>query len=206
MMRFFSQMIRLPITAFVYSMEMFVKTMQGLQRMTNQSIDDLAEGVTQTLSQRLPDESAGNGNQINQKEDDNMSDQDLSGDDLKYVSYSILFTKRDLEATLEEEQQDLVSYSTNGGSYGGLKIAHFMKRVLDGKVKRPELWKENKYPPNAIDETHWTIPTEDERYITFIYWVDRRLHREGKEYDREQVKELRGIKEGIETVGKKMRP
>jgi hypothetical protein len=144
--------------------------------------------------------------QTTQKEDEIMSDQDLSGDDLKYVSYSILFTKRDLEATLKEEKQDVVNYSTNGGSYGGLKLAHFMKKVGEGKVKRPEVWRENNYPPNAVDENHWTIPKEDEKYITFIFWVDKRIPRESKEYDREQVKELRGIKQSIDSVGKKIGP
>jgi hypothetical protein len=39
MMRFLSQMMKLPITAFVYSMEMFSKTLHGLQRIADQSID-----------------------------------------------------------------------------------------------------------------------------------------------------------------------
>src|SRR5215216_2163316 len=178
MMRLLNQMIRLPLTAFVYSLEMFVKTMQGIQRIADRSIDEMVIGVTETLGD--------SGDQITQKEDANMSDQDLSGDDLKYVSYSILFTKRDLEATLKEEKQDLVNYSTNGGSYGGLKLAHFMKKVFEKKIKRPEVWRENNYPPDAKDDTDWTIPKEDEKYITFVYWVDRRIPKQSKEYDREQ--------------------
>jgi hypothetical protein len=41
MMRFFGQMLKLPITALVYSFEMVVKTMQGLQRLADESIDDM---------------------------------------------------------------------------------------------------------------------------------------------------------------------
>ena len=137
-----------------------------------------------------------------------MADQDLSGDDLKYVSYSILFTKRDLEATLEEQKEELVSYPTNGGSYGGLKIAHFMSKVARGEVRRPDTWRGpgNNYPPGARGENFTGIPTEDERYITFVYEVVRRIHREEKEYDRDKVRALRGIKESIDKVGDKIGP
>src|SRR5262245_46324739 len=41
MMRFISQMLKLPITALVYSFEMVLKTMQGLQRMADESIDGM---------------------------------------------------------------------------------------------------------------------------------------------------------------------
>lgn len=123
-----------------------------------------------------------------------MMDQDLGGDDLKYVSYTVLFTKRDLEAPLEREQQDIVSYSTNGGSYGALKIAKFMRKVAQGRVRRPSVWKENDYPPGAEDDTHWEIPDEDLKYITFIYHVDRRLPRQEAEYDKDQVGVLKEIR------------
>ena len=133
-------------------------------------------------------------------------DQDLSGDDLKYVSYSILFTKRDLEATLEEQKQDLVNYSTNGGSYGGLKIAHFMQSVAAGGVKRPSKWKEsgNAYPPGATGDTFTSIPKDDERYITFIYTVDRRLDRQEADRDKQKLDALKGIQSSIESVGAKI--
>ena len=54
-----------------------------------------------------------------------MADQDLSGDELKYVSYSILYTKADKEDTLQAEKQEIVTYATDGESFGGLKIAEF---------------------------------------------------------------------------------
>jgi hypothetical protein len=45
MLQLFSQMLKLPVRIFVYSMEMFVKTMQGLQEMAYESIDMMADGV-----------------------------------------------------------------------------------------------------------------------------------------------------------------
>lgn len=122
-----------------------------------------------------------------------MSDQDLGGEGLKYVSYSILFTKRDYEAVLAEESQTLVNYSTNAGSYGGLKIAEFITKVVQGGIPRPSIWKDKDYPPDTVDECHWTIPEEDKKYITFEYHVERRLPRQESEYDKEQVEVLRKL-------------
>jgi len=201
-LRLMGQMMRLPFTALIYSFEILVRTVRGMQRMTDQGFETLAGDNSQKASDTNLNQ------QTTHEEEETVmwDDQDLSGDDLKYVSYSILFTKRDLEATLEQQQQDLVNYPTNGGSYGGLKIAHFMKEVAERKVKRPAEWREsgNNYPPGATGDYFTEIPKDDERYITFIYSVNRRIPREGKEYDRDQIRELRGIKEGIHEVGNKI--
>jgi hypothetical protein len=201
-LRLMGQMMRLPFTALICSFEILVRTVRGMQRMTDQGFETLAGDNSQRASD------ANLNQQTTHEEEENVmwDDQDLSGDDLKYVSYSILFTKRDLEATLEEQTQDLVSYSTNGGSYGGLKIAKFMKKVFDGKIPRPTIWRENDYPSDAVDETHWKIPEEDEKYITFIYHVDRRIGRQAAEYDKQKVDELRKIRESINEVGSKIGP
>jgi hypothetical protein len=125
-----------------------------------------------------------------------MSDQDLSGPDLKYVSYSILFTKPDLEATLEHQEEDIVNYSTDGASLGALKIAEFFGKVRDKKFPRPKLWKENGYPEGASDN-NWEIPDEDKKYIQFIYKVDRRLAKNDPNYPKEQVKVLKEIRDRL---------
>lgn len=128
-----------------------------------------------------------------------MSDQDLSAEDLKYVSYSILFTKADLEATLEAQEEDLVNYSTNGASYGGLKIAHFFERVARNEVPRPRVWIDNGYPENADPNNPqiWRLPQEDEKYVTFIYHVDRRLSKNDANYQKQQVKILTQIRDRL---------
>jgi len=191
-LRLMGQMMRLPFTALIYSFEILVRTVRGMQRMADQGFETLA---------------GADGNQpTTHEEEENVmwDDQDLSGDDLKYVSYSILFTKRDLEATLEEQKQDLVSYSTNGGSYGGLKIAKFFQKLATQGVPRPEKWRQNNYPDRNANNPHWTLPEDDEKYITFIYCVERRIPREEKEYDREKVRALRDIRDGIDSVGSKI--
>jgi hypothetical protein len=220
MMRLLSEMLKLPLAIALHSMEIVVDAVREFQKTTDLTITSLIGGATRllvnaplrendSLASNMNEAETANSNlQIVRKEDRNMSDQDLSGDDLKYVSYSILFTKRDLEATFETEMHDVVNYSTNGGSYGGLKIAHFMGRVQRGQVPRPDAWKnpENNYPPGVTTSYFTSIPTEDEKYITFIYEVDRRIPREDKEYDREQVRALKGIKEGINNVGGRIGP
>src|SRR5262245_57325924 len=43
MMQFFSQLMKLPLEAFVYSMEMLVQTMRGIQHLAYQGIDMMAD-------------------------------------------------------------------------------------------------------------------------------------------------------------------
>ncbi len=202
-------MMKLPMAAFVCTTEVFVNTARELQRIADQGIDAMAGWILPAIGgapagaefppgpegarpagSDIPD----NAPPATYKETQVMNDQDLSGDDLKYVSYTILFTKRDLEAPLEREQQDVVNYSTNGGSYGALKIAKFIYKVAQGKVKRPAAWRDSDYPPDAQNDNHWKIPEDDLKYITFIYSVDRRLPRQEAEYDKDQVKVLKEIR------------
>ena len=121
--------------------------------------------------------------------------QDLSGNDLKYVSYSILFTKRDYEAVLEQQVDDLVNYSTNGASYGALKVSDFFGRLHKGEIKRPPLWRELNYPPGEKkdDPILRYIPEEDKKYVTFVYQVDDRLPKSDREYEKEQTRALEDI-------------
>jgi hypothetical protein len=73
-------------------------------------------------------------------------DQDLSGDDLKYVNWTIVFTKPGYEAVLEPMQCDLVAYSSDSSSYAAMKIAKFLERARFGKATKPHGWVEHDYP------------------------------------------------------------
>ena len=133
-----------------------------------------------------------------------MSDQDLSGNDLKYVRFSILFTKRNLEATLQQDRETLLDYSTDGASFAALKIGEFMGRVAAGKVPRPLIWKENDYPTASSPEFGWELKDEDLRYITLIYEVERRLPKQDAHYERDQVKALQGIESQLSKISAKI--
>jgi hypothetical protein len=216
-MRFLNQMILLPLATFLYGMEMFVKTVQGIQEIASQSINGLTNEVTQTLDAPTSESrlisggtggpiggSAQNAHGITQGGEKLMErPDDLGGDDLKYVSYSILFTKRDLEATLQGEREEVVDYPTNAGSYGALKIGEFMGSV----IPRPESWKENEYPPPpdvALNQQQIVpakdIPRDDRKYITFVYRINQRLAKGAEEYERRQARALEQISRRLERL------
>jgi hypothetical protein len=209
MTRFIAQLLRFPLAVFVDSIEAFVNALRDIQKTTDQTIDAMVEGVTRALGNehagdRVAADSQLTGGinpednrQTTYKEDRKMSDQDLSGTGLKYVSYSILFTKPDLEATLEQQQEVLVNYSTNGESFSALRITEFFERNAEGQVRRPNVWRENNYPSNAVDDFHWRIPEDDRRYVTFIYQVDRRLEKGDPNYPKEQVRVLKQIRDRL---------
>ena len=185
--------------------------------MADQGIDAIVSEVDQTLRDAVGSESALVGHvtddpalhriksisQIPQMEDGNMPDLDLSGDDLKYVSYSIIFTKRDYETTLQHEKQEIVDYATDGGSYGGLKIAEFFEKVARGDVPRPALWETSYAPLRPVEgqpnKQTWLpcFPREDRKYVKFIYRVDRHLPKGEADYEKQQVKVLREIRDRI---------
>jgi len=142
--------------------------------------------------------------------DANAGDQDLSGEDLKFVLWAIVFTKPGFETVLEPQHSDLVNYSADGNSYAAVKIAKFLENARSGRVEKPEIWNERNYPgdqsqqasrrPEAApmagnmganmggktenQERGWRIPPEDQRYITFLYHVDRRLPKQQAEVTR----------------------
>jgi hypothetical protein len=113
------------------------------------------------------------------------------------VSYSILFTKRDHEATLSEQKQEIVSYSTDGGSFGGLKIGSFFGELAKGDL--PTVWRDNGGLNDEGKEVltpdggGYTFKSDQEKYIHFVYEVVQRLDKSEKEYDKEKAEALREI-------------
>jgi hypothetical protein len=183
-MRFLAQMVRLPMAALAYGMDVLVKTVQDSQRGANQPGEALSAAKA-------------NGNLPSvYKEMNEMPDQELSADELKVVRYRIVFKKRDLEVTLYANEE-LVSYDTDGASFGALKIAEYMGRVSEGRVNPPRKFVEEGYAGAREGNRKWRIPEQDQRYIGFLFEVIRRAPREEKEYDRAQVKELKRIADEI---------
>jgi hypothetical protein len=210
-MWFLNQMIMLPVAALLYGMEMFAKTVQGIQEMVGYSMNTMAGEVAQLFENTpsgqgdvpsaVPSDTHGGRAQTTpqtmQQEERYMYDQDLGGHDLKYVRYSIVFTKRDYEATLQPERIELVDYATEGGSFGGLKLAEFSARTFPHPVEWTGV---DPYPPGAETKDPLTlndIPSEDRKYVTFIYQVDRRLPRTEEDYEKRQARALEAISRKI---------
>lgn len=78
-----------------------------------------------------------------------QSDQDLSGDDLKYVVWSIVFTKPGLECVLEPQHSEIVNYAADGSTFAAVKIAKFLEKARHGHVAKAESWRDRGYPAEA---------------------------------------------------------
>lgn len=215
---FLMQVLYLPVTLFMSSIDMLGKILGGAQRAAATATGRGQSGgfsaaavpgtsttvstgpVTNVSSQaRVGLTGNTNGNQTN-KENYMSIDQDLSGDDIKTVVYSIFFTKRDLEAPLKGLTEDVVNYSTNAASYGGLMISKFSG---NDSFKRPQRWKDAKYPePDSPDELRVSdIPDEDQRYITIDFKVVNRFAKGDADYQKRQTIALEGIERNTKALG-----
>ena len=220
MFELLGQMVRIPVALMNWSAQLMMQTVRGLQPSLAASMPpggapwqpppggaSMQRSVLEPPAAPPPPAAPTSGAPANfRPEETMMSDQDLSGNDLKYVRFSILFTKRNLEASLQQDRENLLDYSTDGASFAALKIGEFMGRVAAGKVPRPEIWKENDYPTADSPELGWVLPSEDLRYITLIYEVERRLPLQDAYYARDQVKALQGIKSELSEISRKMGP
>jgi hypothetical protein len=133
------QMVRLPLQMTGATWDLMV---QGVRSMTGagrqprpSSMDGVAEADSSMSSTR-------SGRPIG-------NDQDLGGDDLKYVVWSIVFTKPGFECVLEPQRSELVNYSADGASFAAVKIAKVLERARHGHVEKAESWREHGYPPES---------------------------------------------------------
>jgi hypothetical protein len=207
---FWMQMLYLPVTIFMTTIDTLGRMMGVSQRtMTNVGsrgrpiVSNSAFPVVGTNSQTEPISVVGISNAISNftaKENNGMGGeyQDLSGDNVKNVVYSIVFTKRDLEAPLKTETEELVNYDTDGASFGALKIAEFAGESF----ARPDNWAENDYPRADSGSTLSLsdIPQEDRRYVRFSYRVRDRFAKSDDDYDRRQTRALEGIERNTKRL------
>jgi hypothetical protein len=215
MIQYLSEMLKLPLAAFVFSMEMFVKTMQGIQKIAYQGIDIMTDGMVQTaidapgresdVTNDVPDgtigDSAETTQETNQLEEREMSEKDLRDDMLKLVRYKILFVKRDLEYAFPE-REELVSENIDGTGYTAWKIAEFIQDL--GNIEIPKKWRDKKFPrdvPNELGSPPSAPPKinkldeEDKKYLRVYYEVLERYPRERFRYEERQIEVLEQIRD-----------
>jgi hypothetical protein len=189
MIKFLGQMLKLPVAAFVASVETIARAMRDFQKTFDQSVEivtgsaDVPLGDMESGKSPRGDENSEpqteRGNCKN-SEDGNMPDQDLSGDDLKIVRYKIIYTKRGYERFLHAGD-GLVNYNTTAADWGGLKVSE---------------WMEN--PANqAFIQEHHLLDWDNKIYITTFVEVLQRFPKQEKEYDRQQVRVLEEIRDRI---------
>lgn len=219
-MRLFGEMMMLPLAVFVQGMELFIKTIQGMQRVADDGMDVMAGGTTEAagpapvrqsddVSNTTGSETGGVINDdatTNLKEKINMSDTDLSGKDtLKLVRYKILFIKRDYE-TAFPEREELVADSMDATGYTAWKIAEFIQRLGEERQTRvPDKW--NGYPENREQKPPVPpyrdgnillgLPEDDKKYLRVYFDVLDRYDREEAKYEQQQINVLKEIRDRI---------
>jgi hypothetical protein len=132
------QMVRLPFQMTGMTWDLMVA---GMRNMTGTSWRSRRRSSDSETSSSAS--SAQNGSSLMQ------NDQDLSGDDLKYVVWSIVFTKPGFECVLEPQHSEIVNYSADGSSFAAVKIAKFLEKARHGHVDKAESWGDHGYPPET---------------------------------------------------------
>ena len=226
MVRVFGQLLMLPMAAFVYGIEMLIKTMQGVQQVSNQGMEVMIGSQTQLNG--LPETRAApaapvvqprpdSGNHIaaqdsgtteiifkeekplsNNGDNANGRDKDLHDDMLKLVRYKVLFVRREYEYAFPE-QEDLVSDNMDGSAFTAWKIAEFIQDLHRQTTRVPLKWKDKNYPPRDFIKDGYLngIPHEDKKYLRVYYEVLERYPREKFKYEEQQIKVLEDIRDRL---------
>jgi hypothetical protein len=168
-------MFMLPVTAFLYGMELLVRALQSTQTVTEQSMHVMvgpARPRTSAAGRDRELRGAGNGQRASSGNDgdpeprpaqkeaaamdtqigyESRRDRDLRDDTLKLVRYKILFVKREYEVAFPEEE-DLVYDNIDGTSFAAWKVAEFIQRMnKPGGVYQPARWRTKGYPRKSGD-------------------------------------------------------
>ena len=224
--RIFGQLLVLPMAAFVYGIEMLIRTMEGVQHVSNQGMEVMVgsqarrNGLPETRAApativehpgpvsenetSVPDSRT---NEIIFKEDKPLSnngdhangrDKDLHDDMLKLVRYKVLFVRREYEYAFPE-QEDLVSDNMDGSAFTAWKIAEFIQDLHRQTTRVPLKWKDKNYPPREFIKDGYLngIPHEDKKFLRVYFEVLERYPREKFKYEEQQIKVLEDIRDRL---------
>jgi hypothetical protein len=217
MIQFLGRFMKLPVEAFVYSIEMLVQTMRGIRHLAYQGIDLMAEGTVQAPVAATGSTGAQRGyteaTQVTVQEEREMADRDIRDRDwddrdkrgenvLKLVRYKILFVKRDLEYAFPEKEELVTENYIDETGYIAWKIAEFIQDLRN--VEIPRKWRDKRYPRNVdltsppedspkINE----LPEDDKKYLRVYYEVLQRYRREPFKYQERQIEVLEQIRDKL---------
>lgn len=188
MIQLFSRLMKLPVEAFVYSIEMFVKTMRGMQHITYQSIDMMAdwdaqapvdtssrENTTSEITHAIPEVTCAAPEVIHAIPDSVSSrcteathgtpqeeEMRMSDKDLRDDMLKLVRYKiLFVKRDLEHafpEKEDLVSENTDAAGYTAWKVAEFIQDLKN--IEIPRKWRDKKYPPPEIESPPTGDPTK----------------------------------------------
>jgi hypothetical protein len=159
MMWLWGQLMMIPAAALVYSVEMLLRTMHGMQQVTNQGLtvmvgptagthrmfDEQDAPDTQPTGSRISNTNNRNEEDtLNNNTDYNYCNQEKKTSNcLKLWRYKVLFIKRDLEHAFDEAE-DLVPDDVQ--DITAWKIAEFIQRLAGKHYRVPGKWLDNDFP------------------------------------------------------------
>ena len=222
-----ARLLRLPMAAFVFGMEMVVVTLQGFQRFTDDGLDAVAGGGAVPAdrggdrppsradpSARANADAMTDGGTANCQKEQSMPDTNLNDDMLKLVRYKVLFVKREYEVAFPE-QEELVYDNMSDTAFVAWKIAEFVQQLADTSL--PAKWRNKGYPANQPEKPSdeivrkWTdekarggdrrvywLPEGDKKFLRVYYEVLGRYTREKFKHDERQIEVLEQIRDGID--------
>jgi hypothetical protein len=135
------------------------------------------------------------------KENIEMPDQDLRGDDLKLVRWAVSFTKRDVELALDGGIE-LIDYSTEVGDFKGSKKDDFLRKLRKKHMPLPDKWRNEGYPPKPYisgDEVTDLPPSDADKFLRVFVEVLDRYEKAEADYEKEGSKALKGIRKTLEN-------
>jgi hypothetical protein len=220
-------MMMLPLSVFVYGMELFVRTIQEVQRTADEGMTVLVGSTSQTLAEadkanQIPGVAPGGESGLegslaisstdgveddaekNVKETIKMNDTDLSDDMLKLVRYKILFVKRDYE-TAFPEREELVHDNMTGDAFAAWKVAEFIQLI--GTIIVPMKWIKKNFPKGrtytdaeragTATTTINSLDEDDKKYLRVYFEVLARYEREEARHAEDQIKVLEEIRDRL---------
>jgi|SRR5215212_9289676 len=221
----FRQIMIMPFSTVSYSMQILMWLLQGMVRMSNEGMNAVAGGATQTLggmgmptSADATTSDAGNTQPSNRKEETKMSEQSWnSGDEawsmseackdkdpcdrLRLVRFKVLFLKDKLEHAFPEEEE-LVSEDITRDGFISWKVAEFIQKLGREEVRQPRKWYDkNNYPANDGGRVAGAFPKS---YIIDLPDKDKKYLRVYSDvlawYDREKKNYERDKVDALEEI------
>jgi hypothetical protein len=199
MFELLGQLIRLPITAFVFGMEMLVKTLQGWQEIADRGlitivaeVSDARESLPEARSDPQGDESetddsVEDGAESKPKEESQMSENSLNNDKVKVVEYTILSIKPDHERVLDIPP-DKNDPSKKGHTFPKVRV--FSDNMTGEDFASWVIAEYFQEHPGVLDP-------KDKKYVRVCYDVKCTFEPEDAHYDKEEVDVLREIRDAI---------
>lgn len=228
MNRVFAAMFQLPLDMFTGGMDAVLTSIKGFQDVFNQQTEEM---VSTSAKESIESSSNGFGkrnypgegcqesisahsnnptlysNQVKETKVKYRDEKECQG--VKLITYKISFVKKDLEAVLLKDGEEIVDDASDcGTSLEVWKTAEFVQTLHENPGKRPKKWLAKDYPDKKYrtdqngdqrdnGEYYTGIPEEDKKFLRFYQDVLATYERESTNYQEKQANALDGISSSL---------